>query len=82
MPVMAIQGYGSLRRRLKIPKKRPAVEGNTRKITPMILSVNVGSPKRRDSNRVRTKSIANEMSKRSKDIDPKLDFILSFFTSK
>jgi hypothetical protein len=75
MPAIAIQGLGSLRCRLKMPIITPPTAGITSKKALATLSVLVGIPISKDSNRVRSQSMVSETRNRISDIEANLIFI-------
>jgi hypothetical protein len=82
IPAIAIQVFGSLRRRLRNPNTTPMTAGSTRIRALSNLSMPVVNPERKDSNRVRIQSVASEMRNRRSDVDARLDFIFFSFTNK
>jgi hypothetical protein len=74
-PATAIQGLGSFRRRLIIPKIAPVTDGTTRSTTLIILSLLVDMPTNSDSNRVSSQSIVSETRNRINEIGANLVFI-------
>jgi hypothetical protein len=75
MPVMAIQGFGSFRERLKIPSTTPITAGRTSNRPLRILSTELGMPMKAASNRVRRPSITRETRNNPIDQEASVIFI-------
>jgi len=81
IPAIAIQGFGSFRRRLRIPNTTPKAAGTIRIRALISLSMLVVNPERKDSNKVKIQSIASEMRNKRIEVDARFGFIFFSITN-